>query len=1115
MPEASAGAVVAVLALCLAVMWVSGFREKNGRTPGGVLWAAPLVPFLLAALVLLSGRGHYGSVRISLKALRYDLSALDMRSVTVGGDETNDDIVVKGIPNGFLTFSRTEAGVTASLKNDSSAVAAVVRVGNASAVSGSKKGAAGKAGDGGPANGDQADDAGYPFANAVRVGKAPLTVMADDGAGQSVPIAILEPGQTPRFRSISGGGDPGAYLALPFRKLDPPLLPELPAPRCLRSYWAPDTRIFPVRYYAAPGWGYPQAAAPGDAGAYTETAQAQPELSLPDGNPITSFLCRSGGVKGAGFRENLLKRPLFFVITDPKISVKAQGEAAATHFRSIVATIPPNMSRSFDLFRVDPVAPDEERKGGGFSRCQDLREFKVTYRAPENEPQQGAAPSGIAGPSLFIELKKPAVAVIDRKALMEALARAGKEPGSPIPRVHITTSGFDYGIIPRDDLVAYFSFPGGKLQEELFCRILLPRSVFRPQGRGNVKADPGQDKARMVFHTNKGGFSALPDARFWAGDRVTALMRISPMNLPAGLFILVGAFSLLAAASGYKVRRRPAVFMVLSAVEFFLSLRLLIAYEGALLDPDASSAVAKSILAFALVPWGLTTLAGITEPTGTQSRVSGRFLEIAPQVVHSLAAGIAGWLLLAELDYGNLPRMALCCFMAAAALVQAFTPLRKAVGGWLINRAAGLFKRPLGWFLTIVSITCALRIFLLLLGMKERVGFLSLNALYEPLVIVSFALLWEAYRIRRKKWADDFAAGAPAWKNRAFLLATLGFILPLLIALGLIPLLCRDTGSTFVYTPPVAFVFAAAFLNRPSRWRWGLAFLLLAALFGLFALAFENLQVLLNWLSSPGSIAITVILAAVFVLILPYILYINFVRQHGPRTADFLLCIPMIVILAFFAGAQLRVSGLAGWTRTDFERARTDTSRLTELLERWVSADNNKLRFVQISRPEEVRMAGTREADMLAMVMENLSACASQGFVGRGYLDTEVTSSLANTQMNDNVSAVHVLAPLGTLGALGVMGLLMVMVVLARLPFADKEDFSAFTGGEAAGLMSVWTLFWAAFYMFCANIQALPFTGKNIYFLSADSLSDPVEAGLLAALAILGLKDLLPRKATP
>ena len=45
-------------------------------------------------------------------------------------------------------------------------------------------------------------------------------------------------------------------------------------------------------------------------------------------------------------------------------------------------------------------------------------------------------------------------------------------------------------------------------------------------------------------------------------------------------------------------------------------------------------------------------------------------------------------------------------------------------------------------------------------------------------------------------------------------------------------------------------------------------------------------------------------------------------------------------------------------------------------------------------------------------------------------------------------------------------------------------------------------IFGAALYMILANLEILPFTGKNVYFLAASSGSDLLEGAILIALAM-------------
>jgi hypothetical protein len=139
--------------------------------------------------------------------------------------------------------------------------------------------------------------------------------------------------------------------------------------------------------------------------------------------------------------------------------------------------------------------------------------------------------------------------------------------------------------------------------------------------------------------------------------------------------------------------------------------------------------------------------------------------------------------------------------------------------------------------------------------------------------------------------------------------------------------------------------------------------------------------------------------------------------------------------------------------------------------------------------------------------MENLRAYAVRGPFGRGYLAVPLSPPLAATHLNDNLSAVHLLGPFGWVGALALLLLFCGWIAASVAGPPAAADLSALAPRAAWGLMLLWTLSLAALYMLSANVELLLFTGKNIYFLAASSLSDAAEGALLVLLALWALGD--------
>ena len=82
-------------------------------------------------------------------------------------------------------------------------------------------------------------------------------------------------------------------------------------------------------------------------------------------------------------------------------------------------------------------------------------------------------------------------------------------------------------------------------------------------------------------------------------------------------------------------------------------------------------------------------------------------------------------------------------------------------------------------------------------------------------------------------------------------------------------------------------------------------------------------------------------------------------------------------------------------------------------------------------------------------------------------------------------------------------------------PGTGEVSPSARTTRDLVGLFALWTPFVMAAYMILANLQVIPFTGRNVYLLAAFSGSDWVEGMTLfgGALWLLGRSG--PQSAAP
>ncbi|HEV7670040.1 MAG TPA: hypothetical protein VGS22_16085 [Thermoanaerobaculia bacterium] len=304
-----------------------------------------------------------------------------------------------------------------------------------------------------------------------------------------------------------------------------------------------------------------------------------------------------------------------------------------------------------------------------------------------------------------------------------------------------------------------------------------------------------------------------------------------------------------------------------------------------------------------------------------------------------------------------------------------------------------------------------------------------------------------------------------------------------------------DLGPRFavsiLYVPWALLAMALAWRER-QRWRGVASFWLLLGLF--FALV--------PFLARD--------LGSILIFSLPPLLLfaLPFFERPGVRNA--LLFLPLALAVLFYA----LLPAIPNWRPLPtYAEAREDPAKAEELVEKKVAVKRNDLRFWSRLAPEELKRVGTTEAEGFLTVMENLRAYAARGPLGRGYLAVPLSSPLAATHLNDNLSAVHLLGPFGWVGALALLLLFCGWIAASVAGAPAAPDLGALAPRAAWGLLLLWTLSLAALYMLSANVELLLFTGKNIYFLAASSLSDAVEGSLLVLLALWALAPTAPRVA--
>jgi hypothetical protein len=693
---------------------------------------------------------------------------------------------------------------------------------------------------------------------------------------------------------------------------------------------------------------------------YAAPARGTP-LEGPGGEPLGSFVSRDGG---------LFRGTPFLVFVDGP--VQAELKTGLAGFKSEVKVLGDGASIKLALFRID-LEPPWAGSGHRPSRAQEKRSFKVSY-------ERGTL-NLIFDTPVYIRIRPAELEKLRRRA-----ERARTEPVIRIlsPRFEETAG--------EGQMLLEFSALGDVLSTELFSRIELPEG----------------DNLRVTTHTGARIFH-LGDA-FEVGQASAAIIRVSKLGLPWGTLLLLSAGAAAAVAAGFGRRQRLLPFVFLSGVEMLLALRLLIAYEGAYLDPAAASAAWQSLAACLAVPFALQAALDLYDRSlGLLSGVHG--LVAAAGMITALVAARAG-----------LKDIALAVGVPLLVL-----PI-----------AVGLFGLPLldrlPWSAPAAGVRRPFRL---------------------PWIVAGILLLVRVITL--------FGLG---WKER----------MDLLVAVLAVSL----------YAVPWAlFIFALVWGRREHKQTWIHLWLLMAGVYGL-----------LSWAARD--------LGALLIFPLPVMLLFALPLIEGKRPfSSTLLALPLLLVL-FGHAVVLPFFPLLrpGWTPADAEKARVDPAAAQSLFAKRTEADRNRLRLWNQFAPDRLREVGTNEAEGLVIVMENLDAYGSRGPLGEGWLGVPLSEPLRATHLDDNLSAVHVLGPFGWAGTLALLALLAGWVVL---PLTAAGSPGALDSRTAFGLLAAWTLGLSGLYMISANIGLLLFTGKNVYFLAAASLSDMAEASLLLLLALWAL----------
>lgn len=236
----------------------------------------------------------------------------------------------------------------------------------------------------------------------------------------------------------------------------------------------------------------------------------------------------------------------------------------------------------------------------------------------------------------------------------------------------------------------------------------------------------------------------------------------------------------------------------------------------------------------------------------------------------------------------------------------------------------------------------------------------------------------------------------------------------------------------------------------------------------------------------------------------------------APRAVAALWAAPAAVVA--LALVALPAAGAANAANTErlrltpqMQQGLSDEQAL-QVLEKQARTSQNLLRLYLLGAPEALGDAGSAEAEGLKVWSAQLSDYAGS-LTGRGYLTAPNLSALRSVQATDNLTAIHLMSPFGRLA----VGLFLALLALAPVACAAMTRDGAPKGDwrRICGFMALWCVFGAALYMTLANLQLVPFTGRNAYLLAATSGGDLLEGAILFFMAAVGVCASPPALAAP
>ncbi|KTE37419.1 MULTISPECIES: DUF3488 domain-containing protein [unclassified Sphingopyxis] len=569
-------------------------------------------------------------------------------------------------------------------------------------------------------------------------------------------------------------------------------------------------------------------------------------------------------------------------------------------------------------------------------------------------------------------------------------------------------------------------------------------------------ADPGQ--TRLGYYVDR-FFAGLPvDApaervRMGSDAGDTILVQFGMLDrayYPFRFAIWLGILGIGASVlATWTLRRRNlAMFAVLTTLDYMLALRLLVAFEAAYVDPRSATIIA--LLAAPVAIWTIPQAAALfarhyaAAPGGRTARTW--LLPVLAALVSCILTGVAwrwvggrGWA-----DYSLLFLVPIVLLLLSMML-----PMAAAVWRGLVHRRPGLAS-------------------------------------------------WNFARLRDRFDPDDASLAATLAAGRGRVLIFCGAIFGAcwLATVAVFGLVGRPIGlATLALVLAVAFACRLVVGAPPPRARWG-------ALLGFAMLLWAPAAVLLGIAALVGGdpgFAVVGLPAATLALAglwTGHALAGVAEAVRRIRTAV-LLSVGGIALLFVYLAADAPVQYDAA------EQARQMASHEIETIDAIIKTREEGHfhdRAIAFAAPEALGTRGTRDSEGARAAFYAMTVYANQGLWGRGFLNQPVPFELKAAHFSDYSVSVHMMAPFGRAGTAAMLLLLLVGAILILRDMMPPASGPA-RAMPLSAVSGAFILFAGSLYMALANMLAVPFTGRNVYFLSPISISDLADglALLLAA----------------